>query len=202
MHRPLFCACFFAFFASFGCGSKSSSSPPPGGEPATRQLWGAAFAGTGEATGYGVGEDATGATIVVGAFGGTVDFGNGAIDAKGMRDAFVAKLDAQGHVVWGRAFGDASEQGAVSAAVDPSGNVVVLGSFAGHVDFDGASIDGHGEADDVFLAKLDAQGHALWAHGYGGPSTQDGYEVAIDREGNIVHTGGTSGTIDFGTGPL
>src|SRR5262249_45465456 len=115
---------------------------------------------------------------------------------------FVAKLDAAGAPVWSTSFGDDAVQTAVGVAVDGAGNVVVLGNFGGHFDVGGTRLDGHAGSDDVLLVKLDAAGHVLWARGWGDDAIQDGYDLAVDRDGNIVHVGGTSGKPDFGAGVL
>src|SRR5205814_1541727 len=99
-------------------------------------------------------------------------------------------------------FGDAAVQSAVGVAVDGANDVVVLGNFGGHFDVGSTHLDGHAGSDDVFLVKLDAQGHVLWAHGWGDDAIQDGYDVAVDHDGNVVHVGGSSGNPNFGDGAL
>ena len=70
-----------------------------------------------------------------------------------------------------------------SVAVDSSGNVYTTGYFAGTVDFDpgagSANLTSVGE-NDVFVSKMDASGNHVWAKQFGGTSTDEGFDVAVD----------------------
>ncbi len=75
--------------------------------------------------------DAVGNTYVTGDFAGTAIFGTVQLTAAGgNRDAFVAKLDPSGNVIWAQRMGaDNVPDRGFSAAVDATGNTYVLGTF-------------------------------------------------------------------------
>jgi hypothetical protein len=163
--------------------------------------WAKRFGGSGNQTVYGVAADAAGNVVVVGQFAGTVDFGGGPLTSAGGQDIFVAKLDPNGGHLWSKRYGDAAEQFGASVAVDDGGNVVVVGYFAGAVDFGGGPLPSAG-GQDIFVAKLDPGGAHLWSQRFGDASDQHGTHVAVDGSGNVVVTGSMAGSVDFGGGPL
>jgi hypothetical protein len=102
---------------------------------------------------------------------------------------------------WAARFGDvgSEELGGIAAADD---GVVVTGSFDGTIDFgDGplTALDGN---DDIFVAKLDASGAALWSKRFGGTSSDRSLAVTVAPDGRIAVGGSFSGTVDFGAGPV
>lgn len=147
--------------------------------------------------------------VVVGDFGGVVDFGGGPLSPEGYTAIFVAKYDADGKHLWSKQFGDPEPlHGAARAftvAVDGSGNVVVAGDFYGTIDFGGGQLDAEGKITleaDIFLVKLGAGGEHLWSKRFGNPSFQSATGVVVDAAGSVVVTGWFEGSVDFGAGPL
>ena len=163
--------------------------------------WSRNFGGTGTDQGFAVAVDGSGNVIVTGWFQGTVDFGGGGVASAGSFDAFVAKYDESGVYQWSRHFGDTSGDAGQSVAVDAWGSVIVTGFFAGTVDFGGGNLVSAGDAD-IFVAKYDAGGAHLWSRRFGGSSFDPGRAVAVDASGNLIVTGGFTGTVDFGGGDL
>ena len=82
-----------------------------------------------------------------------VDFGGGPFFGAGTGDAFVAKLDTLGELIWAAQFGDATYDQASGIATDSLGNVLVTGSFEGVVDFGGGSLVAP-DLGAMFLLKL------------------------------------------------
>jgi hypothetical protein len=113
----------------------------------------------------------------------------------------VAKLDAAGNALWSKLFGDASNQIGSSIAVDGTGNVLSTGYFGGTVDFGKGPLTSAGSYD-LFVAKLDAAGNALWSKRFGDADAQHGTSIAVDGAGDVLMTGNFYGTVDFGKGPL
>ena len=103
--------------------------------------------------------------------------------------------------MWSERFGDVDEDQGVSVAIDPAGNIIVAGHFIGTTDFGGGSIMSNG-AEDIFLAKYDANGMHLWDKRFGGPSTDKAFGVTTDAAGNIILTGFFRQAVNFGGGPL
>ena len=142
-----------------------------------------------------------GGPVITGAMAGTVDFGGGAMASAGGNDVFVASLDYTGAYVWAKRFGDTAAQTGVDVAADKQGATIVIGDFAGKLDFDGTVLTSAGSTD-VFVAKLDGGGGVVWARRFGNNVAQNGKGIAVDDVGNVYVTGSFSGTIDFGGGAL
>ena len=130
-------------------------------------------------------------------------------------DAFVAKLDPGGRLLWARSlpspgFADA----ALNLGLDDSGGVTVSGRFSGRAVF--AHGDGtrqvmvargvardHGMAQDAFVWRLDSGGRSIWARqldlGVEDPrnTTPPYHEMDVDAAGNVYLAGGFSGEVDF-----
>lgn len=103
-----------------------------------------------------------------------------------------------GHATWSKRFGDASDdQGGKHVAIDGAGNVLVTGEFSGGVDLGGGRLESAGSTD-VFLAKLDGDGHHLWSQRFGGTDRDQSSAVTVDRAGDVLVSGEFEGGIDFG----
>ena len=103
--------------------------------------------------------------------------------------------------IWSKAFGDAGNQHAVSAAVDSSSNVIVTGFFDGSVDFGVGMMTTAGDRD-IFVAKFDTEGNHQWSKVFGDDSAQVASSVVVDSSGNVVVAGSFRGGVDFGGGML
>jgi len=165
--------------------------------------------------------DASANIYFTGSFYGTaVDFDPGAgsyilNSSFNIEKSYFAKLDASGNFIWAKqligvydpsltSFGATGK----SIALDPSGNILLAGQFAGKVDFDCnggtfylISTDGHG-----YISKYDNSGNFLWARKsgeYSGGVTTTAWTsaVASDAAGNVYYTGFFMGSVDFNTGP-
>ena len=142
--------------------------------------------------------------LLVGVFDQAIDFGDGPLMSAGQSDAFVAKLAPNHDVAWTHRIGDGEFQRGWAIAAEPAGSSVVMGHFAGSVDFGGGAISAS-DGSDMFVAKLDAQGGELFSKRvvmtFVDPElTPD--DVAIGPSGEIVLAGGFEITADFGGGLL
>jgi hypothetical protein len=142
------------------------------------------------------------AITLVGTFEGTLDLGSGPMSSAGSGDIFVARYAASGSPLWSKRFGDGSHQEAYSAYPVSGDGVVITGTMAGNVDFDGTVATGFG-GQDVFVVKLDSGGGVVWSQHFGSTDDQFASDVAVDAaNGDILLTGSFKNTIDFGGGPL
>jgi hypothetical protein len=110
---------------------------------------------------------------------------------------------------WARTWGNCYQIYCNDVVVDTEGNVYVTGCFRDPADFD----PGPGEDiriplgySDTFICKYDRYGTYQWARTWGGDDTSllssdRGYGVAIDQDGNILVAGSFFGNIDFDPGP-
>jgi hypothetical protein len=97
-------------------------------------------------------------------------------------------------------WGDAKYQGIYAATIDAAGDIVVIGGFAGAMDFGAAGMLTGDDQRDVFVAKLDPSGTPLWAKRFGGAGRQEGTAVAVGSDGAIWIGGRFTDVIDFGGG--
>ena len=108
-------------------------------------------------------------------------------------DAFVAKVNDEGTLVWVTYLGGSNMDYGTGIAVDSGGNALVTG-YTDSTDFVSANntIDGTPINWDVFVAEVSSGGGVQWATYMGGGSNDQGFAVAVDRAGNALVTGVTN----------
>ncbi|MCC6527960.1 MAG: hypothetical protein IT373_35265 [Polyangiaceae bacterium] len=121
--------------------------------PSGELVWSTLVGDTFDEYAGGLDLDAAG-DVLVGLYGGggAVDFGGGPVETDGA-DVVVGRLTSAGAHVSTVAYVSAADQFLGSVAVDPVGDVVIAGGFAGSVDF-GAGPHTSSGGLDVFVAKL------------------------------------------------
>jgi hypothetical protein len=145
--------------------------------------------------------DSSGNTWLTGALVGSQDFGGGVLTSRGGADIFVVKLGPRGEHLFSKSFGDSAEQQGEGIAVDRDDNVFIAGVFASSVDWGPGALmlkpaTCPAEAwckTSGFVAKLDAQGDALWSASLGPMRALPG--VATDSHGNVVLSGALPGGV-------
>lgn len=89
--------------------------------------------------------------------------------------------------------------------VDVQGNVYVVGSFAGTVDFDpGPAILNLSTSNfsfDSYVQKFDPNGNLLWAHSFPGSGYSSALGVKTDALGNVYISGYFDSPTDFNPAP-
>ena len=153
-------------------------------------VWSRPFGGTGADRGQGLAVAASGQVAMAGFYANTVNLGNGGLPCTSTRNMVVAIYGRDGTLQWAQCV--AQGTGSITAnavAFDASGNVVVIGEFAGTVQFGSQTVSSAGSTD-VFVAKYAATGALLWVRRAGGSTGDKGYGVAVDAQGAIVTTGG------------
>ena len=116
---------------------------------------------------------------------------------------FICKYDASGNLLWSRQPANLTLAGGptpLGIGTDASGNVFFSGHFQGTASFGSNTLVSVGVAD-MFLAKYDPQGQALWARRIGAYDTNywNAFGFAVDAAGNAYVASRDSGTADFGT---
>jgi hypothetical protein len=167
-------------------------------------LWAGALGGSSFGEGFAITVDAAGNVYSTGNFQDTADFDPGAgtfeLTSFGGEDIFVSKLDSSGNFVWARSIGGTFSDEGNGLVVDASGNIYITGYFANTVDFDPGPDTNNLVSDpsgNIFVLKLDSSGSLVWAKAMGGPISDEGLAIAIDRSGNVYTTGYFYGTADF-----
>jgi len=90
-------------------------------------------------------------------------------------NAFVAKLDSNGNLVWFRLINGSNYDSAYDVAVGPDGSVYVVGY----------TIISNASGADAFVAKFDREGNLKWLKTIGGPNVDSGYSIAVGPDGSV-----------------
>lgn len=102
----------------------------------------------------------------------------------GGTEAFVAKLDMEGHLLWNTFLGSADEDIARAVTWDRQGNIYVLGRSDATW---GAPVAPYNGPRDSFVAKLAPDGRLLW-NTFLAPNS-GGREIVASRDGGVLVTG-------------
>ncbi len=141
--------------------------------------------GTGESdAAYAAAVNGANHVFVAGQTGGTLGDQN-----YGGYDAFLREYDADGEVVRTLQFGSAEDDSIQGVAVDPDGNIYVVGETEGVV---GEALVGD---DDGFVRKYDPEGTVLWTHQFGSDDTDYARSIALDGSRAVYVAGHTSGDL-------
>ena len=124
----------------------------------------------------------TGDVYVTGNVADNAAFGSTTLTTGG---TFLAKYDAAGNLAWARSAGG---YGGSGVALDPTGHPLVTGAFLGTANFGTTTLTNAGESD-VFIAKYDSAGNAIWARRGGGSSSDTSHGTAADPAGNAYIVG-------------
>jgi hypothetical protein len=111
----------------------------------------------------------------------------------GFKDLYVAKIDADGNILWSHQIGDVRSDAGFDVTTDLVGNVIAVGSL------------GPNPSDtDAMVAKYAPDGTPRWLKkfGTGDNKSQQVDCVTTDLAKNIIIAGEFEGSIDLGGGPL
>ncbi|MFC2113996.1 immunoglobulin domain-containing protein [Bacteroidota bacterium] len=100
--------------------------------------------------------------------------------------------------VWAKNAGGTDFDQGKQIATDNDGNIIVAGLFKGQGHFGTYTLSSSGGYHDVFIAKYDEYGKAIWAVSFGGTSSEDINGMALDADQNIYVTGTYSNTLVVG----
>lgn len=141
--------------------------------------------------------------VVTGYFTGTIGIGAANYSSAGGADLFIARLaPLTGVPSWSVAYGSGMDQLAAGVAIDSAGNIVVVGTFSGTLDFGDIELTSNASTQDIFVAKLSPAGAVIWAKRFGGTGSERGRDVAIRSDDSIVITGVLTGTTMIGGATL
>jgi hypothetical protein len=138
---------------------------------------------------------------ISGFFEGTANFSGTSVISNGSRDIFIAKYDSLGTIQWVEHAGGTGTDEGTQMALDNLGNTYVTGSFYGTGVFDTINLVSASSSKDIFLAKYNSAGHALWAVKAGG-TTDDATLYVATTNTAVYITGYISGTATFGLNQL
>jgi hypothetical protein len=126
--------------------------------------WAQGEGGTNEDRAFGIATDLLGNVYATGSFRSTATFGPTVFTSAGVEDAFLAKYDSSGNLLWAKRFGGQSIDIGYDAATDDSGNCYITGVFYNTAMFGSFSLQSSGTGDaEIFVLKTDSAGTVLWA---------------------------------------
>lgn len=154
------------------------------------QEWGWIHRSGGSAadTGNAIIADRDGHVYTAGAFEGTTRFGSQDLTVKGNRDGFIAQWSVSGNLNWILPVGGINSDSVASLAMNPQGNLIVLGaSKSPEIICGGLTTTNKWtrDYDSLFVSKLDASGKASWIELIGGAGVNQTAGIATDAKGNI-----------------
>lgn len=167
-------------------------------DPAGNVLWAMSAGGAGEDAGLGLALDGTGNIFLCGYFkSAALILGSTTLTNAGSStsDAFMAKMDPSGNVLWALRIGGVANEEAAGIATDAAGNATITGFFASPSITIGLTPLTNAGSEDVLTAKFDPDGNAIWASASGGSASDRGRGVAADAAGNSYIIGNFSSSM-------
>jgi hypothetical protein len=147
-----------------------------------------------------VATDAAGNAYVAGYFSGSVNFdaGGGATVkiATGVYDISVASYATNGSLRWVLAIGGTDADVPFAAKLGPDGALYVTGYVSAGAICNGRLLPNAG-GQDMLLMRVSTTGTCDWAITVGGSGDDEGHDLVVDSNGDVVVTGSFTGTVDF-----
>jgi hypothetical protein len=202
-------------FGSFTLGSTNGLdqiaavklAPGSQGSPGTVS-WAKQWGGNNSNTPFGIAIDPAGRVVLVGAFQGTSDFGNGSKTSLGGQDIFIYTYSTTDGTFdngsWGHVFGTAGNDQAYGVAVDQSdGSVIVTGSMGGPTDFSGSNPSSPLGPGGIFLVVFNRLGvyqpnRSKCPNVTSFSGNDRGYAVVVDSASNVTFSGRFVNSLYFG----
>ena len=144
---------------------------------------------------------ADGGFVLLGAEEGAgFDLGGPPAEVAGDYDGVIARFNPAGQPVWARRLTGPGRDGFGTTTMVPGGGFAVIGSFEDEATFAGTSLQG--QSDEVIVAELDADGDLVWVRSFGGGDLDQGYDVDVRDDGDLVISGLVSDGADLGQGAI
>ncbi len=141
--------------------------------------------------------DENGNIYITGTFSNQLTFQSETIVSTGGKDAFLAKLDENGNILWIRTGGGANNDFGTGVAVDEYGNIFIVGTYNFNARFDGIDLSGYNH-NNIFFIKYSSDGDIIFAQSYGGPEDDVTGGICIDKDNNVIFTGYYKFAINIG----
>ncbi|MBI2968980.1 MAG: SBBP repeat-containing protein [Bacteroidetes bacterium] len=154
----------------------------------TQGLWGSVI-------GNAIAHDAAGNIYITGSFSSvSVIFGSTTLvhsSSGGNNDIFIIKYNTGGNVVWAKGVGSQNTDNSYGISASATDNIYITGCFySNYIIFGMDTLYNYGSNDpDIFIAKYDTAGNALWAKKAGGTGMDIGWAIAAGLGDNVYFTG-------------
>jgi hypothetical protein len=152
--------------------------------------WQRSLGGTKDELGYSVRQTSDGGYILVAhTSSDDGDVSGVHYDSTGnVSDIWVVKLDAQGAIVWQKAYGGSAHDLAYSVIETYDNNYVVAGRTLSN---DG-DVSGQSGSSDIWMLKIDNIGNIIWQKCFGGTKADYAYNVRETSDNGFILCGNTS----------
>ena len=163
-------------------------------------IWGTYFGGTGGD--FAIAADIDNQNnIIIGGYTSSSDLQNlngfqGA--SGGALDAFTAKFDSTGNLIWSTYCGGSNSEDVHTLHVDDQNNVIIAGeTYSTDFPFSPSAFQtGIAGNLDMFIVKYDSLGNRIFSTYFGGFNNEDANGLSSDKDGNIYLVGYTESS-DF-----
>ena len=116
---------------------------------------------------------------------------------QGPSDIYLAKYDASGILLWKKMIGGDNIETINDMFVNSNSDVFITGGFASNIYFDGLLLESK-SLMDLYVAKMDGDGNAIWARSRGGNEGNDsGLDIIADESGKVFITALFSANSEF-----
>ena len=170
------------------------------------RVWGTYFGGVGLDQSYGLVADQLGHIFMTGSTGSSSGIATANayqnLYGGGSADAFLAKFDLMGNLLYSTYLGGNTYDYGISLACDLWNQILVCGNTGSSSGFAiNSSFQSNygGGGNDAFLLKINQNGYPLWSTYYGGYYNDFGEAVATDAVGNVFMTGYTNSNTSIAT---
>ena len=162
------------------------------------KVWTTVLGGAGDDVGYCITTSQDGSLYVTGTTKGII----GGSPNIGKDDAFLAKLDSAGSLIWLRSVATTGYDDLWATKVSSDGFVYAVGQVG--ASFNGQPFQGGLNWDkwppdmqsDAILIKYDSDGNRIWANTFGTPAMDWAQSLAFGEDGSIIVAGITGGDLD------
>ncbi len=187
-----------ALLAAFAAVVLLAAMPSPAAAAAGGSYaWAIKGGASGFTIAYGVSALPDGSSIITGLFDGTATFGATTLISTGASDVFTAKVNADGSYAWATKAGGPNYDRAFGVSALPDGSSIITGDFSGTATFGTTTLISAGN-NDIFTAKVNADGSYAWAIRAGGPALDRAHGVSVLPDGSSIITGYVlSGTVIY-----
>lgn len=118
-------------------------------------------------------------------------WGSPARDYTSGQDAFMAKVDTQGELIWNTFLGGSGTDLGIGIALDGVGNAYLSGESNAAW---GSPVRAYASAYDAFVAKLSPNGDLTWNTFLGGSGNDAASSIAVNNNGSIYTAGNSTAT--------
>jgi hypothetical protein len=160
-------------------------------------IWAKKYWGVANNTAAGICLDWDSFPIITGWFAENIHFDDIVLESHGSYDMFVARINANGEVIWAKSAGGEGDDYGNRVTTNLEFDVLVSGSFKYTSHFGETTITSEGNRD-IFIANYSNAGNFQWVKKAGGAGEDRAYDIVSGPDGQTYFTGMYNGKAFFG----